>query len=573
MRVQYDLAVIMRDGVRLSADVYLPGNQPAGSSGRFPVVLQRTPYNNNSEGVILEARFYTSHGYAYVAQDCRGKFDSDGTWYPYIHEARDGDDTLTWCGTADWSTGRVGMSGGSYCGAVQWYAAATGNPYLKCIIPLVAYSDLFFDHGLRRNGVFQTFYIHWTAAMAGRAFVDIDKQQGADAVWHVPLLELDKFLGLDLPHWRDLVSHESYDDFWRSISIRERYKDVDIPALNVGGWHSPWELRGTLAHFTEMTRNGRQGRASRHQKLIVGPWTHSVNQSTRVGDFDFGLQSIIDLQQIQLRWFDRWLKEEENHIENEPPVSIYVMGANDWRHEAEWPLQRAAPTILYLRSDGRANSLFGDGRLAVEPPPEEEPPDRFTYNPERPVPSMISEAGNDESLFSDQRPIERRDDVLVYTSDVLGEDTEVTGPISLTLFASSSALDTDLTAMLLDVQPDGYSKPLTWGIARGRYLKSYSDPSLLEPGQVNEWTIDLWATSNVFRAGHRIRLDVSSSFFPFFGRNHNTGNPAAIDVEFEVAHQELRHSAAHPSHLILPVIPRSQAESQTRPKTQLSWLN
>lgn len=556
MRVLYDVAVIMRDGVRLSADVYLPD-----AGGPFPVILQRTPYNNNSKGIMLEAEFFINHGYAYVAQDCRGKFDSEGQWYPYRNEATDGDETLNWCAAQPWSTGRIGMSGGSYCGAVQWYAAATGNPFLKCIVPLVAYSDLFFDHGLRRDGVLQTFYIYWTAVMAGRGFFEIDRQKSEAVIWEVPLAGMDQFLGFDLPHWKDFVGHESYDEFWRSLSIREKYSVIDVPALNVGGWHSPWELKGTLTHFVEMTGSARSAETRQRQKLVIGPWAHGVNLSQRVGDFDFGAQAIIDLQQLQLRWYDRWLKEEENDVENEPRVRIYVMGENAWREEAAWPLARAVPTPFYLRSNGRANSLFGDGLLSPHPPAEEEPSDRFTYNPERPVPSMINSMGDDEALYSDQRPIERRDDVLVYTTDPLTQDTEVTGPITLKLFASTSARDTDFTVMLLDVQPDGYSKPLAWGIARGRYLASFANPQLLDADRVYEWHIDLWATSNVFKKDHRIRVDVSSSFFPFFGRNHNTGNPVAEDVEFVLAQQTLHHSSHYPSHIILPIIP-AEAEPE-----------
>jgi putative CocE/NonD family hydrolase len=389
--------------------------------------------------------------------------------------------------------------------------------------------------------------------MAGRGFIDIDRAQSAAAIWHVPLVDLDRFLGLDLPYWRDIVSHESFDQFWQKVSIREKYRGINIPALNVGGWHSPWELRGTLTHFREMVL-GRSDEVRKRQKLVIGPWTHNVNQNRQVGDFDFGPEAIIDLQQLQLRWYDRWLKEEANGIESEPPVSIFVMGANAWRSEETWPLERAIPKVLYLRSGGRANSRFGDGRLSTEPPPDNEPPDRFRYDPERPVPSMISETGDDESLYSDQRPIERRDDVLVYRTAPVETDLELTGPVSVTLFASTSARDTDFTAMLLDVHPDGYAKPLTWGIARGRYLKSYSEPTLLEPGETYEWTVDLWATSNVFKAGHRIQLDLSSSYFPFFGRNHNTGNPAATDTEFVVAEQTIHHSAEYRSQLVLQVV-------------------
>lgn len=548
MAVFYDVGIAMRDGVRLSADIYLPDGE-----GPFPIILHRTPYNNNAREVVLDAQYFVHHGFAYVAQDCRGKFDSDGRWYPYRHEAEDGEDTLNWCGAQDWSSGRVGMTGASYCGVVQWYAASTANPYLKCIAPVVALSDLFFDHGLRRDGVFQPFYIHWTTAMAGRSFFDVSKAQKESAVWQVPLSRLDQYLGFDLPYWKDFVEHEAYDDFWRVLSVRDKYRLMDVPALNVGGWHSPWELKATLTHFIGMTQEAKSKEARERQKLIIGPWTHGGHYAHRVGDLDFGTESALDLHGLLLRWFLRWLKDEENGIDKEPPVRLFVMGANRWREEQEWPLRRAIPINFYLHGNGNANSLLGDGLLSLEHPTDE-PPDRFTYNPHRPVESVLGEGGLEDEMFKDRRPIERRDDVLVYSTEPLADDLEVTGPIAVKLFASTSARDTDFMATLIDVHPDGYAKPLAFGIARGRYLAGFSDPRLLKPGQVYEWAIDLWATSNVFLRGHSIRLDVTSSFFPFFGRNHNTGNPTASDVEFNIAEQTLHHCARWPSHVVLQVV-------------------
>ena len=551
MKIHYDVETPMRDGVRLSADLYLPSE-----AGRYPVILQRTPYNNNSSYVVEEAHFYVEQGYAYVAQDCRGKFDSDGCWYPYRHEAQDGDDTISWCAAQPWSTGRIGMTGASYCGAVQWYAATTGNPYLKCIAPAVTFSDPFFDHGLRRDGIFQTYYVHWATSMAGRTFFSIDDRTSNSAPWIVPLLTLDQHLGFDIEYWRDFLLHDSYDDFWRALSIRDKYGLIDVPALNIGGWHSPWELQGTLSNYIGMRNSAKSAEVRDRQELVVGPWTHAINSSRRVGDQDFGPDALIDLRGRLLRWFDRWLKEEETAIEDQPPVAVFVMGDNVWRYEATWPLPQAVFTRYYIHSGGNANSLIGDGALTMDRPDGEEPPDRFTYNPERPVISQLGDRTYEEELFLDRRPIERRDDVLVYSTDPLEEDIEVTGPISVKVWATTSAPDTDFIATLLDVDTDGYSRPLTWGAARGRYLNGPSNPALLAAGELYEWNIDMWATSNAFKKGHRIRLDISSSFFPFFGRNHNTGGPPATDVEFRLAHQVLFHSTAHPSYLLLPIVPR-----------------
>lgn len=546
----------MRDGVRLSADVYLPAVE-----GRYPVILQRTPYNNNERWIAAEAKRYTGYGYAYVAQDCRGKYDSDGDWYPYIHEAADGDDTLTWCGRQPWSDGRIGMTGGSYCGTLQWYAAAAGNPYLKCIAPMVSFSDLFYDHGLRRDGVFQTFFIHWSVAMAGRTFFAVDPERSEAAEWHVPLETMDRFLGFDLPYWKDFVRHETYDEFWRALSIRGRYGDIDVPALSIGGWYSPWELRGVLANFNGMRQEGKSMATRRHQRLVVGPWSHRLDPSQRIGEVGFGAQAAIEIHEIEHRWFDRWLKGEENGIDDEPRVRIFVTGADEWREEWEWPLERARPVSFYLGSGGHANSLLGDGTLSQTPPAGDEPADAFTYNPKRPVPALL--AGDDPSaaLWMDQRPKERRDDVLVYTTAPLVSDLEVIGHVRASLYAATSAPDTDFVATLVDVHPDGLAVPLTWGITRGRYLTGHSDPQLLDPGRIYEWAIDLWALAHVFRAGHHIRVEVTSSFFPFFGRNHNTGHPTATDTDFALAEQSLHHSEGHPSHIVLPVMAAEAGET------------
>ena len=551
-RVTYDVRVPMRDGVTLSADIYFPH-----ASGPCPVILHRTPYNNNGRLHMAEAAFFNKEGYVYVAQDCRGKYDSDGEWFPYRHEAADGDDTLTWCGAQPWSTGAIGMIGSSYAATAQWFAASTANTFLKCIQPSVAFSDLFFDHGLRRDGVLQPYFCHWLVTMAGRTMFDLDKPARDAALRKVPLIEFDKRLGLELDYWRAFATHDSYDDFWRAFSVRHRYPQMDVPSLAVASWHSPFELRGSIEHFAGMTRDARTPEARQRQRLIIGPWTHFVNASDRAGGRRFGKQSIIDLPSLQLRWFARWLKGEVNHVDREAPVKVFVMGANEWRDEPCWPPEGVDYTDFYLHSGGAANSSAGDGRLDRHKPEGDEPADRYDYDPEHPVTFELSDLAPDEQLYADRTALERRADVLVYTTARLTADLEVTGPVTAVLGASTSAVDTDFIVTLLDVAPDGDAQPLTWGIARGRYLQGYETPALLEPHRIYEWHVDMWATSRVFKAGHAIRVEITSSLFPFFGRNHNTGHPPAEDVAFVVARQSVHHTPAWPSRVILPVISRS----------------
>lgn len=550
-RVTYDVRVPMRDGVTLSADIYFPH-----ASGPAPVILHRTPYNNNDRLHLAEAAFFNAAGYVYVAQDCRGKFDSDGAWFPYRHEAADGDDTLTWCGTRPWSTGAIGMVGSSYAATAQWYAAASGNAHLKCIQPSVAFSDLFFDHGLRRDGVLQPYFCHWLVGMAGRTMFDIDKAARDAALRQVPLIDFDRRLGFDLDYWRDFATHDAYDEFWRPFSLRHRYPEMDVPSLGVASWHSPFELRGSIEHFLGMSGRAKTPEARRRQRLIIGPWTHFVNASERAGGRRFGKQSIIDLPTLQLRWFARWLKGEQNGVDQEAPVKVFVMGADKWRDAPTWPPPDIVATPFYLHSRGAANTVGGDGTLDRHAPVAEEPVDRYRYDPEHPVTFELSDLAPDEQLYADRRAMERRADVLVYTTAPLTADLEITGPVVATLWAATSAVDTDFVVTLLDVAADGHARPLTWGIVRGRYLRGHETPTLLEPHRVHEWPVDLWATAHVFKAGHAIRVEITSSLFPFFGRNHNTGKPPAEDDTFVVAAQSVHHAPTRPSRVTLPVVGR-----------------
>jgi putative CocE/NonD family hydrolase len=549
-RATYDVRVPMRDGVTLSADIYFPH-----ASGPAPVILHRTPYNNNGRLHMAEAAFFNAAGYVYVAQDCRGKFDSDGAWFPYRHEAADGDDTLSWCGAQPWSSGAIGMVGSSYAATAQWYAASSGNAFLKCIQPSVAFSDLFFDHGLRRDGALQPFFCHWLATMAGRTMFDLDKAARDAALRQVPLIDFDRRLGLDLGYWREFATHDAFDEFWKPFSLRHLHQRMDVPSLGVAGWHSPFELRGSIEHFIGMTRHAKTPEARRRQRLIIGPWTHFVNASEKAGGRRFGRRSIIDLPALQLRWFARWLKGERNGVDLEAPVKVFVTGANTWRDAPSWPPPGVVETPFYLHSGGGANTLGGDGTLDRRMPTADEPVDRYRYDPEDPVAFELDDLAPDEQLYADRRAMERRADVLVYTTAPLTADLEITGPVVATLCAATSALDTDFVVTLLDVAAGGHARPLTWGVARGRYLSGYETPASLEPDRVYEWPVDLWATSHVFKAGHAIRVEITSSLFPFFGRNHNTGDPPAEDVNFVVATQTVHHSPAWPSRVILPVVP------------------
>ena len=553
VEARYNVKVPMRDGVNLSADIYFPRGEP----GPFPVILSRTPYDNMAEPLTETARFWPQYGYAFVAQDVRGRDDSDGEFYPYLNDFNDGNDTIEWIGAQPWCDGNVGMVGASYVAYVQWQAATMGSKFLKAIVPRVIGHSMY-ELGWRQGGAFLlATCAMWALRQDGRTRQDIFIYNWEQLFRKLPLIDLDREAGKDISFYRDWITHPDYDDYWRAQSIEERYPNIKIPVLQIGGWYDVL-VNGTFFNFTGMRERGGSELARANQRAIVGPWIHNASTFTHAGEVDFGADSVLDLKEIELRWLDHWLKGEDTGAEREAPLRIFVMGTNQWRDEHEWPLARTEFTPYYFHSEGEANSLLGDGKLSTESPADE-PPDHYVYNPEFPVPTRGGNTCCNPELVPwgayDQRPLEYRNDILVYTSEPLAEDLEVTGPVVVKLYASTDGRDTDFTGKLVDVHPDGYAVNLCDNILRARYHESREYQKLLEPGEVYEFTIDLWVTSNVFFKGHRIRVDISSSNFPRFDRNPNTGNEFGRDAELRVAHQTVLHDRAHPSHILLPLIP------------------
>lgn len=547
VRVEHDLRVPMRDGVTLSADVYRPD-----APGRFPVILERTPYDNSRVERTQTGRYLASHGYVYVTQDVRGRGDSEGYFYPLIHEAQDGYDTQSWAGEQPWSDGRVGTTGGSYMGWTQVYPAGLNNPHLGAMVSIVTPPDPVRDFPLRFGTVSPT-TISWLITVAGRTLQDISHLDLDSAYWTLPLQEADRALGWHLQPWRDWLDHPTLDDYWKEQAYQDRLLESKAPILHVSGWYDD-VLIGTLENYANMTGGAKDPAARRNQHLVVGPWGHSVNRDRRWGPIDFGPDAIIDLDGIQRRWFDRWLKGIANGIDSEPPVNLFVMGANEWRSEEEWPLARTQYVEYFLHSGGKANSRFGDGTLSREAPGEE-PPDRFRYDPADPAPFSTGFGYAQVGGPDDYQEVERRQDVLVYTGPTLAEEMEICGPISVTLYASSSAMDTDWTARIVDVHPGGYAQRLNDGIVRARFRNGLEREELLTPGRVEEYTIDAWATCVRLGLGHRLRLEISSSSWPQFDRNLNTGGSLWKEAEWVVADQTVYHDPARPSHVLIPVIP------------------
>jgi putative CocE/NonD family hydrolase len=553
----------MRDGVKLSTDVYLPD-----AAGPFPVILIRTPYNNNGEAYVEDAVFFAQRGYAVVVQDTRGRFDSEGVWTPFAHEAQDGYDAQEWCGTQPWSTGKVGTSGGSYVALTQWLPAPLRNRHLAAMAPRVGFSRLY-HNWVYTGGAFQlAFNLRWGAVQMHTRVNQVQylwmppEQHYSTLFWHLPLVEGDERAGRECAFYKDWIRHPEDGPYWDRLGNVERdYGEIDVPVYGFGGWYDVF-LQGTLNNFMGVRGKGFSERARRSQKVLVGPWIHDLGAGgtcSRTGDVDVGPSVLVDLRAEELRWFDHWLRGIDTGILAEPPVRVFVMGANRWRTAEDWPIPGTRYVEHYFHSQGRAASLFGDGRLDRRLPAEE-PPDVFVYDPRDPAPTLGGSTccGEDITPVSmgprDQRPAEWRPDVLVYTTPVLEADVEVTGPIKVILWAASTARDTDFTAKLVDVFPSGFAMNVAQGIIRARFRGSFERPSFIEPGRVYRYEIDCWSSSNCFQAGHRIRVEISSSNFPQFDRNPNTGHPFGTDAELQPATQTVYHDGAHPSHILLPVV-------------------
>jgi uncharacterized protein len=531
---------------------------------------------------VLDPAQVARHGYVVIVQDTRGRMTSEGEWVPFNNEATDGYDTIQWAAQLPFSNGSVGMYGASYYGFTQWSAAVLNPPALKAMVPFITWNDplngVVFRGGALELGSAASWNLmmgldvmmrrHYGNPQAiGRAIYMLAKEMdalGTAGYWSLPLKEFAPIGRHDIAaNIFEAIASPMDRELTDPMTITGKHENVTVPTLNAGGWYDIF-LKDTISNFTTMREHGATPEA-RQSKLILGPWAHGV-VTNPIGDMNFGFGSsaaLIDLRidfgSLQLRWFDHWIKGVDTGMLREAPIKLFVMGANVWRDEQEWPLARAVDTHYYLHSGGQANTLYGNGTLNTEAAGDEAF-DQYEYDPSNPV---ITRGGalNMSPEYRpgplDQSSVEVREDVLVYSTPALEQDMEVTGPITVHLWAASGAPDTDFVARLVDVHPNGYAQNLTDGIIRARYrnFATGEAPSLIEPGIAYEYEIDLWATSNVFKAGHRIRLDVTSSNFPRWDRNPNTGHAFGADAELAVAHQTILHDRQHASYVVLPIVP------------------
>jgi putative CocE/NonD family hydrolase len=538
-----------RDGARLASYVA----RPVGP-GPFGVVLQRTPYTR-----ILHpaGRFWASRGYIFVAQHVRGRDVSDGMDFgDYDTDVRDGYDAVEWAARLPNANGRVGLIGHSDEGRLAWYAAVSAPPHLAALAPsaatgdpwrIVPYEDM----------VFSPINVAWACLMRARTLQDISDLDIGTALTHLPLSDLPRQLGCgDVPLWDRWIAHPTLDAYWRAHAVTTNIAKVRAPVLQISGWYD--DSRGPIDYTNALNK------VPGHPfiRLVMGPGAH---KGVDYVAGEFGPQSRVDTRRLQFRWFDHYLSGRDNAVDREPPVDIFVFGDDTWRKEAAWPLARARPTNWYLTSVRGANTSAGDGLLDTVPPtralsntlPVPAAEDTFTYDPANPTPYLIDSRELETSLNEDFTTLNAsRRDALVFTTRPLTRPIEVTGQMSATVWAATDAKDTDWNVMLLDVFPDGHAERVQDGVARARFRKGFDREVPLTPGSVERYDIDLWFTSRVFEPGHRLRVTVSSALFPKYDRNLNTGGNNERDSTFVVAHQRVVHDAAHPSHVVLPVIPR-----------------
>jgi putative CocE/NonD family hydrolase len=575
LKLEFNIPIKMRDGTILYADIYRPDTK-----GKCPAILTRLPYDKEAlfaaQGTgYMNPRRIARAGYAVIIQDCRGTGLSEGKYYPHVMEPQDGYDTVEWLAAQPWCNGPVGMYGVSYLGFTQWAAAVTQPSHLKAICPgeypAVARGAPFFIGGIHSLHNLLSWCLTMSAGAIANStlppeklkplrerlahLVDTAEKQCYFLPWKdIPAAKMIEELGLPT-FFSDNLKHMDDDKYWEGLCSPTPIEKVVVPTFHLSGWYdiTPGHV---LSNYMEMQKRGGSELAKKNQKILIGPWVHGNIMTSTAGELDFGPGSTgmaIDVTGIHIRWFDHWLKNIDNGIMDEPPVRIFVMGDNVWRDESEWPLARTRYIDYYFHSGGRANSRFGDGFLSTQPPDGEET-DIYIYDPRNPVPAKV---GLGHEGARDQCDIEDRPDVLVYTSAPMEKDLEITGPIVVKLCVSSSAVDTDFTGKLVDVWPNGKAYNLVEGIIRARYRESVSKAKLIKPGKVYEYSINLGATSIVFKAGHMIRVEISSSNFPKYDRNLNTGHHIGQDSEIKVAVQTVFHNKEYQSRIVLPVIPRN----------------
>ncbi len=560
IRIERYKPIVMRDGVKLYADVYLPA-----APGKYPTIVVRTCYGVQREGMHRTMVKFAQNGYAVVNQDVRGRYESEGVWEPFRDEGEDGYDTIEWAAAQPFSNGKVASQGGSYLGHNQWQAASLNPPHLVAAFPALASTNIY-ANWLTMGGAFRLSFNYGWGVVRMPNRIMLPQNWHAESympnnlkyekiLTHLPLRDGDlQSAGHPVQHYRDWIKHESYDEYWKSISDEERFDKIKIPVHTSGGWFDIFVM-GTINGYVGMRNKGATPEARAGARMIIGPWGHGPSQS--FGEVDFTPAAYVDQFETELRFYDYHLKGIKNGIESEDPVRLFYMGENKWRSEKDWPIPGTIYKPLYILSKGSANSASGNGELSFNKP-SQKGSDQYVYDPMNPVPTN---SGNNccgtptPAGPRDQQQLEKRNDILVYTSNALTSPVTIAGPVKMKLFATTDGKDTDWMIKLVDVSPDGKAMPVSEGILRAKFREGLDKIRLLTPGQTYEYDIELTGTANVFKPGHKIRIDITSSNFPQFDRNPNTGDPLGSNATVRIANQTIHHGAGRLSHILLPVVP------------------
>ncbi|NIM11830.1 MAG: CocE/NonD family hydrolase [Candidatus Aminicenantes bacterium] len=545
-----NITIPMRDGVKLSTDLYFPDSKEE----KYPVILIRTPYKKEMNE--LDGFEWAKNGYVCAIQDVRGRFASGGEWEPFVNEAQDGYDTIEWLAAQEWCSGKVGMIGGSYLGWVQLQAAVQKPPHLVTIIPNVVPPDPFFNIPYEYGSFFTLGALWWvevveteaTADISGKRLIDTFKGIEENVLKSLPVVDLDKkVFGKEKSYWRKWVRHNTNDSYWERANYLDKLEELDIPVFLQSGWFDG-DAIGTKLSYLRLKHS-----KNKSIKMIVGPWGHSDLAATQVVGQDMGEEAGIDLLKLYRRWFDYWLKGIDTKILEEPLVQLYAMNTNKWLKADTYPLPGTRFTPFYLTSGSGANTLDGDGRLQRQVPVNGKDYDEYEYNPGDPTPGPMGicrTKGQDSYV----NLLKSRNDILVYNSEQMEEPLTIVGPLSVVLYASSSAPDTDWFVSFEIIKPDGEAIPLCKGTIRARFRNSFEKPEMLEKDKIYKYTIDLWHAGITLEKGSVIRIDITSAFFPWFSLNLNTGGHNEMESKYVSATQRIYHNNEYPSHLLLPVV-------------------
>ncbi len=541
--IKYDVRAKVRDGTEISCDIYYPE-----SKNQTSVILLRTPYGKASDTVMETGINFSSKGFIFVACDVRGRGDSDGDFIPYFSEGEDGHDLVEWASSLEGSDGNVFTYGASYAARIQWLTAKTRPKHLRGMISIVSPSDPFVEDP---TGYPSPMTISWLFSISGRSMQNTRYVDWSRIYSHLPLIDLGKLTGRDIPFWKEYFLREPSSEFWKPLFYQRYFSEIEVPAMHISGWYDDEQI-GTIINYTGMKTRSAGQFSRNNQRLIIGPWPHNVNSSTKLGRIDFGPDSIIDLIEQEVSWIRTVLSGKESKSNG---GMIFIMGVNRWINISDWPVKGSIEQKFFLRSDHNANGPLSGGRLSALLPHYEESNDEFTYDPANPVPFITDTSFSQIGGPDDYSEIEKRPDVLFYSSEQLDTEINIVGSVRAEIFVSSSAPDTDFTAKLVHIWPEGFSQRLVDGIVRVRYRNGMDREEYIFPKDIVELSIDMWNTAVQIPKGHKIGLEISSSAFPKYSRNQNIKGNQATTSSFEVARQRVYHGKRYPSSLILTVAP------------------